>query len=54
MTSMMKSNGYLMAFFERPIAAVLGVLTLLAWTWIVVNMFRRPAEVPAPPTADAV
>jgi TctA family transporter len=30
-TSMIKSNGDLLAFFERPIAAVLGVLTLLVW-----------------------
>jgi len=30
-TSMIKSDGNLLAFFERPVAAVLGVLTLLAW-----------------------
>ena len=30
-TSMIKSDGRLFAFFERPIAAVLGVLTLAAW-----------------------
>jgi TctA family transporter len=30
-TSMIKSDGNLLAFFERPIAAVLGVLTLAAW-----------------------
>ena len=30
-TSMIKSDGRLLAFFERPIAAVLGVLTLAAW-----------------------
>ncbi len=30
-TSMIKSNGQLVAFFERPIAATLGVLTLLVW-----------------------
>ena len=30
-TSMIKSDGNVLAFFERPLAAVLGVLTLLAW-----------------------
>jgi len=30
-TSMIKSDGNLLAFFERPIAATLGVLTLSAW-----------------------
>ena len=31
MTSMIKSDGALFAFFERPIAACLGVATLLVW-----------------------
>ena len=30
-TSMIKSDGQLLAFFERPVAATLGVLTLLVW-----------------------
>ena len=30
-TSMIKSDGNMLAFFERPLAAVLGVLTLAAW-----------------------
>jgi TctA family transporter len=30
-TSMIKSDGSFTAFFARPVAAVLGVLTLLAW-----------------------
>ena len=30
-TSMIKSDGNLLAFFERPVAATLGVLTLAAW-----------------------
>ena len=30
-TSMIKSNGDLLAFFERPIAAGLGVLTMAVW-----------------------
>jgi putative tricarboxylic transport membrane protein len=35
MTSMIKSDGRLMGFFERPIAAVLGVITLLIWAWVI-------------------
>ena len=31
MTSMIKSDGVLLAFFERPIAAVLGCITLALW-----------------------
>jgi TctA family transporter len=31
MTSMIKSDGAFLAFFERPIAGVLGVATLLVW-----------------------
>jgi putative tricarboxylic transport membrane protein len=31
MTSMIKSDGAFLAFFERPIAGVLGVVTLLVW-----------------------
>jgi TctA family transporter len=30
-TSMIKAEGSLVAFFERPIAGALGVLTLLVW-----------------------
>ena len=30
-TSMIKSDGNLLAFFERPVAATLGVLALLVW-----------------------
>jgi TctA family transporter len=32
MTSMIKADGALIVFFERPIAATLGVTTLLIWT----------------------
>ncbi|HWT30973.1 MAG TPA: tripartite tricarboxylate transporter permease, partial [Propylenella sp.] len=31
-TSMIKSDGNLLAFFERPIAAGLGIFTILVWT----------------------
>ena len=30
-TSMMKADGRLLPFFERPIAGVLGVVTILIW-----------------------
>ena len=30
-TSMIKSDGHLSAFFERPIAASLGAMTLAVW-----------------------
>ena len=54
MTSMMKSDGAFLAFFERPIAAALGVLTLGAWAWVLATGVRRslaagmPAEASVP------
>ena len=30
-TSMIKSDGHVLAFFERPIAATLGAMTLAVW-----------------------
>jgi TctA family transporter len=35
MTSMIKADGSFLAFFERPIAGVLGVLTLLVWAGMI-------------------
>jgi len=32
-TSMIKSDGSLAAFFSRPIATTLGVMTLVVWLW---------------------
>ncbi|MFO1330078.1 MAG: tripartite tricarboxylate transporter permease [Rubrivivax sp.] len=32
-SSLVKADGSLLAFFQRPIAAVLGVLTLAIWLW---------------------
>ncbi|YBV96680.1 tripartite tricarboxylate transporter permease [Phyllobacteriaceae bacterium JZ32] len=32
-TSMIKADGSFLGFFERPIAATLGVMTLLIWGW---------------------
>ena len=36
MTSMMKGGGDLTHFFSRPIAAVLGAVTLGIWAWVIV------------------
>jgi TctA family transporter len=33
MTSMIKSEGHLLGFFQRPLAATLGVLALAVWLW---------------------
>jgi putative tricarboxylic transport membrane protein len=40
MTSMIKADGNLLGFFERPIAAVLGVVTLGIWAWVIVGLIR--------------
>jgi hypothetical protein len=40
MTSMMKSDGNLLGFFERPIAAVLGAITLGIWAWVIFGWVR--------------
>jgi putative tricarboxylic transport membrane protein len=42
-SSMIKSDGRLMGFFERPIAAGLGVLTLIIWLWPLLAWRRRAA-----------
>ena len=41
LTSMMKSDGQLLGFFERPVAAVLGAVNLLLWAWVAVSALRR-------------
>ncbi|MFB7146011.1 tripartite tricarboxylate transporter permease [Agrobacterium deltaense] len=41
LTSMMKSGGSLLAFFDRPIAASLGAITLLIWMSPLISMLRR-------------
>lgn len=41
MTSMIKSNGDLLAFFERPIAATLGGCVLLIWAISIAKAVRR-------------
>ncbi|HWL70159.1 MAG TPA: tripartite tricarboxylate transporter permease [Geminicoccus sp.] len=40
MTSMMKADGNVLAFFERPISAVLGVIVIAAWIWLIWSMIR--------------
>jgi TctA family transporter len=41
MTSMIKGGGDLTRFFSRPIAAVIGVLTLAIWAWVMVGWVLR-------------
>lgn len=41
LTSMMKSNGELMAFFDRPIAAMLGIVTILIWLTPLLSLVRK-------------
>ena len=42
MTSMIKANGDLLYFFERPVAAALGAVTILIWTSpVILKMWRR-------------
>ena len=41
MSSMFKSDGSLLAFFERPIAGTLGVFTLSIWAFMFVSGIRR-------------
>lgn len=46
--SMIKADGEFSAFFSRPVAGVLGVLTLCVWAWPFARrlMKRRPAPQP--------
>jgi TctA family transporter len=39
-TSMIKSDGRFLGFFERPIAAGLGILTILVWLWPLLRRLR--------------
>jgi len=52
--SLVKADGSALAFFERPIAGVLGGLTLLIWLWPALRALRsRAARTPpsVPPSA---
>jgi hypothetical protein len=51
MTSMIKSDGAFLVFFQRPIAGVLGVLTLVVWAGMAWHSWRaRQAALPGPAT----
>lgn len=41
LTSMIKANGNLLGFFQRPVAGVLGCANLLVWVWVSVVAVRR-------------
>jgi TctA family transporter len=45
--SMIKADGHWLAFFERPIAGVLGVATLLTWAAMLARGLRRGVAAPA-------
>ncbi len=51
MTSMIKADGNLLAFFERPVSAVLGVVTLTVWAWVAIGTIRRSLGRAAPSPA---
>jgi TctA family transporter len=52
MTSMIKSDGSFLLFFERPIAGILGAVTILLWATMIWRGLSRPA-VPAETTTSA-
>ncbi|MGF1627091.1 MAG: tripartite tricarboxylate transporter permease [Alphaproteobacteria bacterium] len=41
MQSMMKADGNLLAFFDRPLAAAIGVVTIAIWLLVVAGAVRR-------------
>lgn len=51
MSSMIKADGEVLAFFSRPIAGTLGLLTLLVWGWIILGGLRRRVPASAPDQA---
>jgi hypothetical protein len=46
-SSLIKSDGHVLAFFGRPIAAALGVTTFLIWLSPLITRRRRRAVAPA-------
>ena len=40
-SSLIKADGRLLAFFERPIAGVLGVATVAIWAWWIAKSLKR-------------
>jgi TctA family transporter len=51
MTSMIKADGNFIDFFERPIAAVLGVMTILIWATMIWRGIRGQKATIAPSEA---
>ena len=49
MASMIKADGNLLGFFERPMAAVLGAVTVLIWAWVIVGWTIRARRRPTGP-----
>ena len=50
MTSMIKSDGNLLGFFERPIAAGLGVVTIVLWlSPLLIRLYRYSRQATASP-----
>ena len=43
-TSMIKSDGNLLAFFSRPIAATLAAITFIIWFWPAAKWLLRRAS----------
>ncbi len=46
-SSIIKADGRFLAFFERPIAGFLGVLTVAVWVWPLVKWLRSRDRAPA-------
>ncbi|GAA0416369.1 tripartite tricarboxylate transporter permease [Cocleimonas flava] len=46
LSSMIKADGELLAFFSRPISATLGVLTILIWLIPLIKMLRKKVAKP--------
>jgi TctA family transporter len=52
MTSMIKADGSFLAFFDRPIAAVLGVITALVWATMLWRGLTHKPVSPLPAGVD--
>jgi len=44
-TSMIKADGNVLAFFDRPIAGTLGAATILIWGWTIGRALWRRGRV---------